>query len=480
MSNINRRDFLSFALGTVVSFGPAHKLFGAAAGEKKRPNVIFIFGDDWGWGDFGCYGHRHIKTPNIDRLAKEGVLFTQFYVNASVCSPSRVSFMTGHFPARHGVHAHLTKRPEFNKKRGVVNYLDPKAVTVTSLFKKAGYVTAHYGKWHLGTTEDSPEPGEYGIDNYRIVTGNGPTWPKGEPGWWAKSTGIFVDKTIEFIEANREKSFYVNTWLLDTHAVLDPTEEQMQPYANFGPPQHASKKHKGALQIYYAAATNADKQIGRLLDKLDELGLSENTIIVFSTDNGPEDIHVKNSSHSGVGSAGPFRGRKRSIYEGGVRMPFIIRWPGGGVPAGKVDKTTILSGVDFLPSICKFAGVELPKGLNPDGEDMTEALLGKPKRRTKPLMWEWRYEVTGDSINKSPILAIRDGEWKLLMNPDRSRVELYNIPKDPMEVDNLVVQYPEIVKRLSERLLKWRASLPQGPVHELAGKNEYPWPKEQK
>jgi N-acetylgalactosamine-6-sulfatase len=480
MSSINRRDFLRFAFGTIVSVGPAEKLFAAAARERKRPNVIFIFGDDWGWGDLGCYGHRDIKTPNLDRLAKEGVLFTQFYVNSAVCSPSKASFMTGHFPARHGIHAHLKKKTELNKERGVVDYLDPKAATITSLLKKAGYVTAHYGKWHLGWTEDSPEPGAYGIDDYQILVGKGPTWPFKEAGWRAKSTGIFIDKAIEFIEANREKPFYINTWLLDTHTILDPTEEQMQPYAAFRPGRHAGKKYKGALQVYYAVATNADKQIGRLLDKLDELGLSENTIVVFSSDNGPEDIHITNASHSGVGSAGPFRGRKRSLYEGGVRMPFIIRWPGGGVAAGKVDDTTILSGIDFLPSICKFAGVKLPKDLNPDGEDMTGALLGKGKKRSKPLMWEWRYEVDGDCINKSPILAIRDGEWKLLMNPDRSRVELYNIPKDPMEVDNLAGQYPGIVKRLSAKLLKWRASLPPGPVGKSAGSNEYPWPKEQK
>ena len=157
-------------------------------------------------------------------------------------------------------------------------------------------------------------------------------------------------------------------------------------------------------------------------------------------------------------------------------MPFIVRWP-GHTPAGKVDSTSIVAGVDWLPTVCSLAGVKLPRDLNPDGEDMSATLLGKLKERTKPLMWEWRFRIVGDMAHKSPMLAIREGKWKLLMNPDRSRIELYDIPGDPTELDNVAGQNPEIVKRLSEKLLKWQKTLPKGPIDKEAGSNAYPWPQ---
>jgi arylsulfatase A-like enzyme len=486
---MDRRDFLGIVGGTAVSLALPELGFSAEGSKAKKPNFIFILGDDWGWGDLACYGHQELKTPNIDRLARQGLLFTQFYVNAPTCSPSRAALMTGRYPARYRIHCYLDDR--FNKERGMADYLDPKAYTITKLLKNEGYVTAHYGKWHLGGGQNFPDfatnappPGQYGIDNYRTVLGNGPTWDDIEgPGWWARSTELFVNETIRFIEDNRDKPFYVNTWLLDPHTTLDPTEEQMKPYDNpdFSPPPPVDKKYKGVKQIYYSAVTNADRQIGRLLDKLDELGLADNTIVIFSSDNGPEDIHLYAATHSGIGSPGPFRGRKRSLYEGGVRTPFIVRWPAGKIPAGKVDNTSVISGVDLLPTFCSLAGVKLPADLAPDGEDISETFSGKPKQRKKPLMWEYiQNQYLGYPINKSPMLAIRSGKWKLLMNPDRSRVELYDILKDPMEVDNLADRYPKMVEELSAELQKWKKTLPQGVVGSIAGSNEYPWPKEQR
>lgn len=484
MTGIDRRTFLKAMTDGCLTLAGTSLLsisgvFAAQPGGKK-PNFVFVFADDWGWGDLGCYGHPHIKTPNLDKLARDGMLFTQFYVNGSVCSPSRAAIMTGHFPARHGIHRHLAG-PQQCKKYGMPNWLDPKLHTVTKLLKDAGYTTGHFGKWHLsggpryGNHPDAPEPGSYGIDDYRVYRGNGPTW--NVPDFKPRSTELIVDESTRFIEENKNSPFYVNVWLKDTHAILDPTEEQMKPYAGFGLQDDVGKKHKGTIQIYYAVAADADRHLGRLFEKIDELGLTGNTVVVFSSDNGPEVIYVKNASHSGVGSTGPFRGRKRSLYEGGIRMPFIVRWP-GHTPAGKIDNTTVISGVDWLVTICSLAGVKLPDDLNPDGEDMSAALLGKPKQRTKPLMWEWRFAIKGHPINKSPMLAIRHGKWKLLMNPDRSRVELYDIPSDPMELNNLAAQYPSVAKKLSEQILKWQATLPKGPVDKMAGSNAYPWPKE--
>lgn len=473
---MSRRRFLS-AIGSAAGalILPSWACDAHAAAKGTRPNFIFVFADDLGWGDLGCYGNRQIKTPNLDELAKEGILFTQFYVSGSVCSPSRAAIMTGHFPARHGIHGHFSTARS-NQARGMPNWLDPAVPTVTKLLTAAGYATGHFGKWHLGSGQGAPTPGEYGIDEYCTADSNGPQLTsRDDPYFRAKSTAQIVDRTIDFIEKNRYKPFYVNVWTLLPHATLHPTNEQMKPYERYAP---RGVPYKGVKQIYYASVSDLDHQIGRLIKKLDELGLADNTLIAFSSDNGPEDFDIRNAVHSGIGSTGPFRGRKRSLYEGGIRMPFIVRWA-NHVPAGSVDNTSIVAGVDWLATICRLAGVKLPDGLSLDGEDMSSALLDKPKQRAKPLMWQWRFRIFGDTTNRSPMLAIRDGKWKLLMNPDRSRMELYDIPADPTELDNVADQNADVVKRLSERLLKWQETLPPGPVEKEAGSNAYPWPKGQ-
>jgi N-acetylgalactosamine-6-sulfatase len=473
---MSRRRFLSAigpAAGALIL--PSWALDVRAAAKGTKPNFIFIFADDLGWGDLGCYGNRQIKTPNLDELAKRGILFTQFYVNGSVCSPSRAAIMTGHFPARHGIHGHFATQQQ-NAARGMPNWLDPTVPTVTKLLKAAGYTTGHFGKWHLGSGQGAPTPGEYGIDEHCTIGSAGPQLTgQDDPYFRAKSTAQIVDRTIDFIDKNRHKPFYVNVWTLLPHATLHPMDEQMKPYERYAP---QGVPYEGVKQIYYASVSDLDQQIGRLIKKVDELGLADSTLIAFSSDNGPEDFDIRNAVHSGIGSTGPFRGRKRSLYEGGVRMPFIVRWA-NRVPAGRVDNTSVIAGVDWLATTCGLAGIKLPESLSLDGEDMSSALLGKPRQRAKPLMWQWRFRIFGDTTNKSPMLAIRDGKWKLLMNPDRSRVELYDIPGDSTEVDNVADQQPQIVKRLSEQLLKWQGTLPAGPVEKEAGSNAYPWPKGQ-
>jgi len=182
-------------------------------------------------------------------------------------------------------------------------------------------------------------------------------------------------------------------------------------------------------------------------------------------------------AHSGVGGPGPFRGRKRSLYEGGIRTPFLARLP-GVVPAGRVDDESILSGADLLPTVCKLAGVSLPADYVGDGEDRSGVLRGERSPRARPLYWEWRFGIAGPVLNRSPRLAVRDGRWKLLLNPDRSRVELYDIPADPSELNNLAASHPELVDRLARAAIGWQATLPKGPVDPSAGKNDYPWPRE--
>lgn len=455
-----------------------------------QPNVIFILADDMGWGDLACYGNPKIQTPRLDQMAAEGILFTQFYVQASVCSPTRVGFMTGMFPSRLAIHRAISGHNR-NKEAGMPNWLNPNIPTITSVLQSEGYTTGHFGKWHLGSCCGAPSPSQYGIDDHVTTLSNGPEFPQqGDEFFRAESTSYIVDEGIEFIEANQDKPFYLNLWLLLPHATLHPTPEQLVLYENLAP---NGVPYIGARQIYYASVTAMDEQIGRFLDRLDELGLSDNTLVVFASDNGPAHMYSKQASHSGVGSSGPFRGGKHSLYEGGIRMPMIARWP-GQVPAGAVDNDTVISGVDFLPTFASLAGIDLIPHLSKappghtgkgelqesylDGEDMSGALFGSPMARTTPLFWEWRFGTSGAPIpRRAPMLAMRSGPWKLLMNPDWSRVELYDVVIDPSEVDNLADGYPNIVKALSASLLDWSDSLPDGPVAADAGSNEYPWPK---
>ena len=478
---MTRHDFLrrigTYAGGLAgsVLLPGANGLFGQGG---KRPNFVFILADDMGWGDLPSFGHRsqvayggwvvrgELKMPNLDRMSRRGIRFTQCYVASPVCSASRCGFLTGQFPNRLGIHDYLASH-EFNQKRGMPDFLDPNTPSVTRLLQKAGYATGHFGKWHLSGERDakSPKPEAYGIDKYD----DGIHAPDGR----VRSSEVIADETIEFIEKHKDSPFYINTWVYDPHSPLRPTEEMMAPYKGLAP---GWENHKGSLQVYYGVLTNLDKQIGRILDKLDQLGLSENTVVVFSSDNGPENSIIPFTSHyGGAASTGPFRGVKRSLYEGGIRLPLIVQWP-GKTPAGKVDDATVFGGVDFLPTVCHLAGVKLSAGMTLDGENLSGALLGKPATRQKPLMWEWRGPVYGSVLDSAPMLAIREGKWKLLMNPDRSRVELYDIPGDPSEVDNLADREPAVVKRLSNQVLTWQKTLPKGPIHPEAGQRNYPWP----
>jgi len=437
---------------------------------KTKPNVVFILADDMGWGDPGCYGHPYIQTPNIDQLAIEGTLFTSFYVNGPTCAPSRAALMTGQFPARLGIPG-----------TSMGNFVDPQVPTVTQLLHDAGYTTGHFGKWHLGFTPDAPSPAAYGIDDVRCFNAvNRQALIDGQYLYVkdkAHQSEAIINEGIRFIEENRGKPFYVNIWLTDPHAILNPSEEQMMPYEKFRP---KGVPYHGSMQIYFAVISEIDNQVGRLIRKLDELNLKDKTIVVFSSDNGPEHIGQPSgeSSHSGVGSAGPFRGHKHVIYEGGIRVPFIVRWP-GHTPAGNVDNITILSGTDWLPTICSLTGTGIPKGIPLDGKDMSQSFLGKPQKRTLPLMWQARGGSAWVHLNRSPQLAIRDGKWKLLMNPDKSRIELYDLNHDPGEVDNLADNNTEVAERLSKQLLEWKDSLPRDIVNLLTDeyRKPYPWPQ---
>ncbi len=454
--------------------------------QDSRPNIVFILADDLGWGDLGCFGNNHVLTPRLDQMAYEGMRFTQFYVASPVCSPTRAAFMTGRFPSELGIHTALLCEGEWNEDHGMPDWLSPQYLTVTELLHDAGYAVGVFGKWHLGCHPSAPDPGSYGVDDHATQASNGPRVRNaGTPYFRAHSTEYIVDEAIEFIEQNSDGPFMLNVWTILPHSALDPTPEQLSVYAHLAP--SGGVPWVGAWQIYYATITAIDEQIGRLLDRIEDLGLTDNTIVIFTSDNGPAGMYARPSSHSGVGTGGAFRGKKWSLYEGGVRMPLIVRWP-GHVPAGRVDDTSVISIVDLLPTFSTLAEAPLVNGPldiegtmgNPglDGEDMSDVLLGTPRARVTPLMWEYRFtQMHLLGIHRSPLLAIRDGTWKLLLNPDLSRVELYDVVSDTWELHNRADDHPEVVAQLATAALVWHESLPVGPYANDAGANVYPWPQ---
>ena len=299
------------------------------------------------------------------------------------------------------------------------------------------------------------------------------TAPGKAPYFRAESTRLIVDETIDFMRRHKDRPFYANVWTLVPHAHLKPTPEQLAVYADLEPraddPAFGTWMQKylahaedlrSQMRVFCASLTDLDTQIGRLLDALDELGIADNTIIVFSSDNGPEDYRVRNAANAGVGSTGPLRARKRSMYEGGIRTFGLVRWP-GKVPAGRVDETSVVGAVDLLPTIATLAGVPLPEGFAADGVDQSGLWCGGPSARKQPLHWEWLFGVQGPGDGyMPPSLAVRDGDWKLFVNHDGTGAELYRIPVDPAESHDLAGEHPDIVKALTRKAIAWAESLP--------------------
>jgi arylsulfatase A-like enzyme len=400
-----------------------------------------------------------MATPNIDRLAKEGARFTQFYVASPICSPSRAAFLTGCFPARWRINDYLHDRAG-NKAHECANWLDPKAPTLARTLHDAGYATAHFGKWHMGggrDVQDAPWPKEYGFDEHHVnVEGCGPrinsfgsVKPEPVEGKMLaryEFTGFWADKTIDFMRRHKDKPFLVEFWPQDVHTPHVPDPEEL-PFVADTPRPH--RNFNAVLRRY-------DREIGRVLDFLKAEGLEKNTLVIFASDNGPEPSFQRQRT-------GGLRGMKWSLYEGGIREPLLIRWP-GHVPAGKTDTTTVLGSVDFFPTICALAGIALPKDAVVDGIDASAAWIGTPLQRSKPLLWEYGrkadYLFPKENGARSPNLAIRDGNWKLLINADASGAELYDLVADPNESIDLASQKLEQVARLKASVLAWRKSLP--------------------
>lgn len=309
-------------LAGLILLSAAHSTSQARAAEK--PNILFIFADDWGWGDLSCHGHPYVKTPNIDRLAKEGTDFRRFTVASGVCSPSRTAVMTGHFPARYNIDGHFAWVPS-NAKRNMPDWLSPQAPLLARFLQQAGYATAHFGKWHLSNNmiPDSPLPSEYGYDEYGAFNCAGKQTPVHKD----------ADNAIAFIEkSHREKKpFFINLWIHEPHT-----------------PFHTVPKYRWRFReleerdnIYASVLSHADDRIGEVLAALDRLKLTDNTLVIFSSDNGParaagtSELKLMHDTATGAGYGigaargitGGRKGYKGALFEGGVGVPFIARWP---------------------------------------------------------------------------------------------------------------------------------------------------------
>lgn len=425
--------------------------------NRPKPNVIVILADDMGIGDIS-YFHGRYQTPAIDQLATEGRAFTRYYSASPICSPSRVGIMTGMAPAKWSITTFLQRRKE-NRLSEQADFLSPTAPSVARAFQKAGYATAHFGKWHMGGGRDvnnAPPITAYGFDTYNS------TWESPDPdplltatNWiWSDKDSIkrwnrtryFVDKTLAFLAQNRGTPCYINLWPDDVHTPWVGGDDATGKYPG-GPEEEKS---------FIAVLNEFDLQMGRLMDGLRQLGADHNTIIIFTSDNGPL------PNFRGDRSAG-FRGTKLSLYEGGIRMPFIIKWP-LHIPAGTIDSTSVVGATDLFPSLCRMAGVPLPTGYTSDGEDKSTVFLGRPAQRTKALFWEYgrndqtfRYPAAND---RSPSLAMLEGRWKLLMNKDGGEVELYDMLEDKKEKTNLAAEEKSLVAAMQRKLMAWWSALP--------------------
>ncbi|HEV8131609.1 MAG TPA: arylsulfatase [Acidobacteriota bacterium] len=433
---------VSFSLLTLA---PAQK---KAAGRK--PNIIFILADDLGYGDLGCYGQKTIKTPSLDKMAQEGTRFTQCYAGSTVCAPSRCALMTG----LHTGHARV-------RGNALVPLL-PADVTVAEILKRAGYATALVGKWGLGEPGTTGIPNKKGFDEFfgylnQVHAHN--YYPdflwKNEEKYSLKkgeySPDLFTREALDFVRRRKDHPFFLYLAYTIPHAnneLGNQTGNGMEvpsdaPYSQESWPQ----KEKN----FAAMITRMDGDIGKLFALLKDLGIDDNTLVFFSSDNGPhkEGGHDPDFFHS----SGPLRGIKRDLYEGGIRVPMLARWPGRIKSARVSDQ--VWTFWDFLPTAAELAAVKAPDGI--DGFSMLPAILGKPQKRSHPYLY-WEFHERGFSQ------ALRMGEWKAVRTSAGGPLEVYNLKSDIGERSNVADAHPDLLAKFEQIFLAARTESERWPV----------------
>jgi arylsulfatase A-like enzyme len=406
-------------------------------GDVPLPNIVFILADDLGYADTGVYGSRQIPTPHIDRLASDGVLFTSAYVTAASCSPSRAGLLTGRYQQRFGF--------EYNTAGGKITHrecrgLDPAAITLAEVLQKAGYATGMFGKWHLGTRRHL-HPLSRGFDEfYGFLAGAHSFYPakRKEPVYSTVMRGhtpliepeyltdAIARETVKFIRVNKDRPFFAYVPFNAVHTPIQSPDEYVDRFRSV----------RGRTRRVYCAMTSAlDDAVGTIVDSLDRHGLNENTLVVFLNDNG-------GPNYNSYRSNAPLRLGKLTLFEGGVRVPMIIKWPGRIAPRSVYER--MVSSLDVFPTLCAAAGIELPEQIELDGVDLAPFLQGKnPEAPHRKLFW-----------SNGPNIAVRKGKWKLIKSHDQTW--LYDLEKDVAEKLNLADEYPGVVEELEKDHEEWR------------------------
>lgn len=466
--------------------------------EPKNPNILIFLTDDLGYGDLACYGNKIIKTPNIDKLAQKGVLFTDFHSAGTVCSPSRASLLTGRHPYRLGFYYIL----------GGGAHLRASEITLPSLLREEGYSTFFAGKWHMTQFDrpkaNQPDPGEHGFDHWFATVVNAFDGPE-SPGKFYRNgvaTGelndwycnLIVDEAINWIAEREDKEipFFMEISTHGPHTPINPPASFSNAYDNeevealesevgYGyVPRREDKDIGSNKKYYYGTVTQIDAAFGRLMDALDSEGISDNTMVIFTSDNGPEypvnfmesrgewDDAIRDKC---FGSPGPLRGMKRFTYEGGHRVPGIIRWP-GNTPEGQVSHE-LINGTDIFPTICNVVGIPLPGDRIIDGENVLPAFLGNTITREKPVVWNapvHEYEFV-------PPMTLREGDYLLVgffnkKEPDQLWMDwiktakpqsyaLYDLSKDIGQQEDISGLMADKVNELSEKMKEIWSDLQQ-------------------
>ncbi|GAA5507495.1 sulfatase family protein [Novipirellula caenicola] len=424
--------------------------------DSERPNVVVFVADDMGWGDSGTYGHELIKTPNLDKLAARGVKLTQCYSACAVCSPSRSAILTGRHPYRNGVWRHLSGNHKAHLRESEITY--PK------LLKSIGYETCHVGKWHLNSlphfnTAEYPQPGDHGYDHWMATHNNAHPSHKnpdnfvrnGEPVGEQKgySAQIVAAEATRWLSEKRDKSkpFALSVWVHEPHSPIatDPKFEAL-----YG--DHENRTYMGNI-------TQLDEAVGQVMQTLDAEGVADNTLFIFTSDNGPV-------ARFG-GTTGGLRGGKRSDHEGGIRVPGIVCWP-GHLAAGTTSSIPVV-GTDIFTTVLAITGIPLPKDRTIDGVNMLPALAGKPVDRPIPLFWRTHVSPPQDRV------AMRIGDWKIVGNDTLSKFQLFNIENDWKEENDLADAMPEKTEAMKQQLLTlWKQIEAEGPNEWWEGERNKP------
>jgi arylsulfatase A len=447
---------------------------GSAAAETARPNFVLVLADDLGYGDLGCYGAKDVRTPNLNQFAAEGLRLTSCYAGHANCSPSRTALMTGRTPTRVGVRNWIPQDSPVHVR--------PSEITVATLLQQAGYATCHVGKWHMNgqfNQPTQPQPSDHGFEHWFSTQNNAlPNHRNpdnfvrnGQPA--GKLDGysghLVVDEAIRWLAEGRDpsKPFFLYVCFHEPHEPIASDAKYTQLYPSDDP----------AYSAHHGNITQMDDAFGRLMRALDEQGLRDNTFVLFTSDNGP----AITSQHP-YGSAGPLRDKKGSLYEGGIRVPGIVRWPGKTQPASESDEP--ICGVDFLPTVCEIAGLDPPRDRVLDGASFVPALSGKTIQRPTPLYWHFN-RAAG-----APKVALRLGDWKLLATLDKppaprgnditeaeerafkeanlAEFSLYNLRDDIGETHDLAASEPaklaELKQLLERKYQEVRAESPTWPA----------------